>query len=70
MVDFNNRTGLAPDYEAGVIDTNVNVPKQRSNVDEVSNKYDQLLLNFCIKTDLKIANGRMFNDNGIGRFTY
>ena len=67
--DFNSRTGQAPDYEAGVIDTNVNVTNQRSNEDEVINKYGQLLLKFCINTGFKIANGRMFNDNGIGRFT-
>ena len=67
--DFNNRTGQAPDYEAGVIDTNVNVPNQRSNEDNVINKDGQLLLKFCINTGFKIANGRMFND-GIGRFTY
>ena len=68
--DFNSRTGQAPDYEAGVIDTNVNVTNQRSNEDKVINKYGQLLLKFCINTGFKIANGRMFNDNGIGRFTY
>ena len=68
--DFNSRTGQAPDYEAGVIDTNVNVPNQRSNEDKVINKYGQLLLKFCINTGFKLANGRMYNDNGIGRFTY
>ena len=44
-----------------------NVPSERSNEDIVSNKYGQLLLNFCINTGFKIANGRMFNANGIGR---
>ena len=68
--DFNSRTGQALDYEAGVIDTNVNVPNQRSNEDKVINKYGQLLLKFCINTGFKIANGRMYNENGIGRFTY
>ena len=68
--DFNSRTGQAPDYEAVVIDTNVNVPNQRSNEDKVINKYGQLLLKFCINTGFKLANGRMCNDNGIGRFTY
>ena len=68
--DFNSRTGQAPDYEAGVIDTNVNVPNQRSNEDKVIKKYGQLLLKFCINTGFKITNGRMFNDNGIGRFTH
>ena len=57
--DFNSRTGQAPDYEAGVIDTiyyiytNVNVPNQRSNEDEVINKYGQLLLKFCVNTGFK-----------------
>ena len=46
--DFNSRTGQAPDYEAGVIDTNANVTNQRSHKDKVINKYGQLLLNFCI----------------------
>ena len=68
--DSNSRTGQAPDSEAGVIDTNVNVPNQRFNEDKVSNKYGQHLKNFCINTGFKIANGQMFNDNGIGRLTY
>ena len=68
--DFNSRTGQAPDYESGVTDINANVPSERSNEDIVSNKYGQLLLIFCINTGFKIANGRMFNDKGIGRYTY
>ena len=68
--DFNSRTGQAPDYESGVTDINANVPSERSNEDIVSNKYGQLLLNFCINTGFKIANGRMCNDNGMGRYTY
>ena len=66
--DFNSRTGQALDYEAGVIDTNVNVPNQRSNEDKVINKYGQLLLKFCINTGFKIAKGQMFNDNGISQW--
>ena len=68
--DFNSRTGQAPDYKAGVIDTNVNVPSQRSKEDKVINKYGHFLLKFCINTGFKIDKGRMFNDNGIGLFTY
>ena len=49
---------------------NANVPSKRSNEDIVSNKYGKLLLNFCINTGFKIANGRMFNDNGICRYSY
>ena len=67
--DFNSRTGQAPDYESGVTDINANVPSER-NEDIVSKKYGQLLLNLCINTGFKIANGRMFNDNGIGLSTY
>ena len=67
--DFNSRTGQATAYESGVTDINANVPSERSNEDIVSNKYGQLLLNCCINTGIKIANGRMFND-GIGRHTY
>ena len=64
--DFNSRTGQASDYESGVTD----VPSERSNEDIVSNKYGQLLLNFCINTGFKIAKGCMFDDNGIGRYTH
>ena len=59
--DFNSRTGRAPDY-----DNNMNVLNERCNEDGVINKYGQSLLNFCINTELKIANGRMFDDKGIG----
>ena len=68
--DFNSHTGQALDYESGVIYINANVPSERSNEDIVSNKSDRLLLIFCIDTGFKIANVRMFNDNGIGRYTY
>ena len=67
---YYSRTGQARDYEAGVIDTNVNVPSPCSNEDKLSSKYGQLLLKFCINTGFKIANKQMFNDNGIGRSTY
>ena len=43
---------------------------ERCNEDGVINKYGRSLLNFCINTELKIANGRMFDDKGIGRYTY
>ena len=63
--DFNSRTGRAPVY-----DNNSNVPNERCNEDGVINKYGRSLLNCCINTELKIANGRMFDDKGIGRYTY
>ena len=53
--DFNNRTGQAPDYESKVIYINANIPSQHSNEDIVSNKYGQLLLNFCKHTGFKKA---------------
>ena len=68
--DFNSRTGHAPDYENRVIDNNTNLLDQRYNEDVVINKYGRFLLNFCINTGLKIANGRMFDDNDIGHYTY
>ena len=63
--DLNSRTGRAPDY-----DNNINVFNERCNEDGVINKYGRSLLNFCINTELKIANGRMFDDKGIDRYTY
>ena len=43
---------------------------ERCNEDGVINKYGRSLLNFCINTELKIANGRMFDNKGIGCYTY
>ena len=63
--DLNSRTGWAHDY-----DNNINLLNERSNEDGVINKHRRYLLNLCIETELKIANGRMFNDKGIGRYTY
>ena len=68
MLIYHQKTGQTPDYESGVIDINANIPSERSTEDIVSNKYGLLFLNFCIKTGFKIANRRMFNDNGIGRY--
>ena len=62
--DLNSRTGCSHDYEI-----NISVLNERSNEDGVINKYRRYLLNLCIKTELKIANGRMFIDKGIGRYT-
>ena len=61
--DFNSRAGRAPDY-----DNNINVLNERCNEDGVINKYGRSLLNFCINTELKIANGRMFDDKGIALY--
>ena len=63
--DFISRTGRAPDY-----DNNINVLNERCNEDGVINKYGQSLLNVCINTELKIANGRMFDDKCIGPKIY
>ena len=62
--DFNSRTGRAPYYEI-----KINVLNERCNEDGVFNKYERSLLKLCINTELKMANGRMFDDKGIGRYT-
>ena len=63
--DFNSRTGGAPDY-----DNKINVLNERCNEDGIINKYGRSLLNFCMKTELKIDNGRMFDVKGIGRYIH
>ena len=64
--DFNSRTGRAPDYDIIIISTF----NKRCNEDGVINKYGRSLLHLCINTELKIADGRMFDDKGIGHYTY
>ena len=63
--DFNSRIGRVPDY-----DNNIKVLNERCDEDGVINRYGRSLPNFCISTELKIANGRMFDDKGIGRYTF
>ena len=43
--------------------------QKRISKDTCVNEYGKKLLDFCKATDIRIANGRMFNDKNIGEFT-
>ena len=47
-----------------------NMSKERSNKDVVINNYGRQLIDFCKINNLKIINGRIGSDKGIGDFTY
>ena len=77
--DFNARTANDPDYVTD--DTNYFVPlgddylidndiSVRTSRDETTNAYGQLLLDFCKNTQMRIINGRLFDDRDKGYFTY
>ena len=76
--DFNARTAELPDYvehdnlelldilpDDYVVDT----PIPRLSEDKTSNEYGHDLLQFCKNTGLRIINGRLGDDAGIGKFT-
>ena len=50
--------------------SNILADSQRYNMDTKANTYGKLLLELCKNTGLIIANGRIYQDNLIGSFTY
>lgn len=75
--DFNARTANLPDYH--VIENNF-IPSiddvsnemrypTRISKDETCNTYGRLLLGLCKNTGLRIANGRLLDDQNTGHFT-
>jgi hypothetical protein len=63
------------DYITDFVDNFTNVwndlkmPLNRISMDKSKNKFGSLLLNFCKGNSMFIVNGRVGNDNNIGRFT-
>ena len=77
--DFNSRTGNKPDYIISEDNTDIPVPCEiyetdsvatapRSNLDTVTNKYGDILLQLCKAVPLRICNGRKLGDI-LGSFT-
>ncbi|MCG8047977.1 MAG: hypothetical protein JAY66_20205 [Candidatus Thiodiazotropha taylori] len=54
---------LPPDYE---VDENI----ARSSQDKVINTNGRKLLEFCKLNGLRVCNGRLGDDNGVGKYTY
>ena len=76
--DLNGRTADAADYfefdkflDYDSLFNNINsdIPP-RSNKDRVIDYYGQYLLEICQSTGLIIANGRIFDDQNIGKYTF
>ena len=75
--DLNARAGQLKDYIAldAVPDSmpnhvySVDVSTPRASQDLTANAYGKNLIDLCITTGLRIANGRCGLDNGIGKFT-
>ena len=77
--DFNARVGdgskcdfIACDnsLDSDQRDYIIDVPLYRYSMDKGSNSYGLKLLDTCKSTGLRIANGRLFTDHGVGNFTY
>ena len=78
--DFNSRTSNSPDY---VVDdssvhmsvlpdeyvSDIQMPRFSEGAGHTNNN-GLLLLDFCKQTGLRIMNGRVGNDGGIGRYTF
>jgi hypothetical protein len=78
--DYNARTGISLDFVDDYDENNeiVNIPdipadkftEPRYSRDKICNNYGVKLLNLCKTTHMRILNGRLFNDKGIGDYTY
>ena len=77
--DLNSRVGNEKDYvvfdnDANIIilpiDYNIDVHIPRFSQDSIVNTNGRKLLDFCKLNSLRIANGRMGSDRGVGQYTY
>lgn len=77
--DMNARTGILPDMDYGIVipgdDANDGFvdsflpDEQRYNKDSVVNNRGHQMLDFCKSLGLRICNGRVGDDRGVGHFT-
>ena len=77
--DFNSRIGNEKDYVIFDNDANIDILSidyetdegmPRSSQDKIINADGRKLLDFCKLNTLRIANGRLGSDRGIGKYTY
>ena len=75
--DLNGRTATEKDFfdfdkylDQNVLDTNSFDIPSRANQDIILDYNGRTLLDLCKSTGLLIANGRLFNDTDIGKFTF
>ena len=78
MGDFNARTGHIQDYITDSVDDweayfspNAACKSQmeQANQDKKETYYGQCLVELCLKADLRILNGRLFKDKGLGQLS-
>ena len=78
MGDMNSRVGSHLDYVENEYLINLNmlpddyvadVPLKRTSQDKILNENGNYLLNFCKATGMRILNGRIGEDKGVGKFT-
>jgi exonuclease III len=73
--DANARTGHKADFivnDRNLCDIDfleIDTPLQRSACDRGSNRFGDYLLDLCKSTNIRIVNGRLFKDKGIGKLT-
>ena len=73
--DLNCRTASKADYienDRHIFfqdSDDVDVPLQRISMDHGANRFEEFLLDVCKAVNMRIVNGRLFNDKAIGKFT-
>ena len=73
--DLNCRTASKADYienDRHIFfqdSDDVDVPLQRISMDHGANRFGEFLLDVCKAVNMRIVNGRLFNDKAIGKFT-
>ncbi|MCG8034648.1 MAG: endonuclease/exonuclease/phosphatase family protein, partial [Candidatus Thiodiazotropha taylori] len=78
--DFNSRTSVNPDFVTDDDPAHMDVLPEEYTSDRFMQRFSEdaghvnnnglLLLELCKQTGLRIMNGRVGNDNGIGRYTF
>ena len=74
--DLNSRTGNRPDYIENDFslfnddnDNDLDIPLPRYSEDKTTNRFGHYLLDLCKAVQLRIVNGRLFDDSCIGAYT-
>ena len=72
--DLNSRTGNRPDYIENDFslfnnDNDLDTPLPRYSEDKTTNRFGHYLLDLCKAVQLRIVNGRLFDDSCIGAYT-
>ena len=71
IINFCNLNDIASDiFPLNFLYENPNISNKRCNEDKITNNNGEMLIEMCKALNLKIVNGRIGKDNGLGALTF